>query len=114
MNHQIARPKASNSTIIQRAGKSAAASAREFRAPQPDPFLPSITKTMVRKLLRGLYENIVLDHQPPTAGEWVLAEWYVAQALRFSPFAPAPFALETVRRRSAGQHVAVRASARRH
>lgn len=85
-----------------------------FSLNQPEPFTPEITRAMVRNHLRQLYKDKMLDHRPPTAAEWVLAEWYLAQKLRLSPLRTAFFAAETVNKHGFHDRTPTRKPARRH
>ena len=41
---------------------------------QPEPFTPGLTKDMVREHVQRLLDQRLLDHDPVTNEDWVLAE----------------------------------------
>ena len=86
----------------------------KFGLNQPEPFLPEITKAMVRKYLRRRYQNRMADYKSPTAAEGVMAERSLAQELKLSPLRTAFFASEAASRHAHHQHRATLKPAHRH
>lgn len=49
---------------------------------QPEPFTPGLSKALVREHAQWLFDQRLLDHDPLTADDWVLAEQDLVGELR--------------------------------
>lgn len=73
----------------------------EIRAPaaaarQPAPTTPGVTKQMVRQHLSKLVKDRLLEHNPKTTSEWLLAEWHLAREFNFPRLRLAHLVSETL------------------